>query len=81
MTPESTDDSRRLRVVSDLPHGRLFARSANVSRLDSCSLRFRAAEPPQSLMISVNWAKELRRRRLGGGDVSCTSVGGDMVVI
>lgn len=85
----SADDSLLfliLLIVSDRPQGRLFAKSARVS------LRLRSLEPrrdnslslslePHSLRMSVSCANELRRRLVVGGDVSRTSVGGEIVVI
>lgn len=81
LMPESALDSLRLRccVACDwlcellsvfLPHGRLLAKSASVSRRFSGA--FWRFEPPplHSRRISVSWANELRRRRCdGGGDV------------
>lgn len=87
-TPESADDSRRLRyceLASDgFAQGSDRARSASVSRRTSgCLLpRAFAVEPPHSRNMSVSWASELRRRRADtGGDVSCISVGGEILVI
>lgn len=66
-----------------LAQGKTLARSANVSRRTSGLLpRPLVLAPPHSRRMSVSWARELRRRReVAGGEVSCVSVGGEMLVI
>jgi hypothetical protein len=94
LMPESALDSLLFRpvvmlgvgpasVVDCRPHGSDRARSASVSLLHSCFCRV-FVDPPHSRRMSVSWARELRRRRVVpdvGGDVSCVSVGGDMLQI
>lgn len=66
-----------------LAQGKTLARSANVSRRTSGLLpRPLVLAPPHSRKMSVSCASELRRRRdVAGGEVSCVSVGGEMLVI
>lgn len=75
-TPESADDSRRLRYAAPTSVG--FAQGSDRARSAKVSLRTRGllprvllVEPPHSRRMSVSCAKELRRRRaVAGGEVS-----------
>lgn len=82
-------------VVDERPHGKLLARSASVSLrhrgsfeeavLEAAALDEWEPPPPHSRSMSVNCARDDRRRLVAvvvpGGEVSCVSVGGDMDVI